>query len=145
MRYWDSSALVVLLVDQPHSVRLRELYEEDPEIVTWTLSEVEIRSALQRLGREGAVDERSLQLGMQQADALWRRVFAVTAIEAVGSLRWVRILALLLAGASVVLGARSAESGARPADAHPGEREEEQQQRQRTPHERDPHPAPPPL
>lgn len=83
MRYWDSSALVVLLVDQPHSVRLRELYEEDPEIVTWTLSEVEIRSALQRLGRESAVDERSLQLGMQQADALWRRVFAVTAIEAV--------------------------------------------------------------
>lgn len=63
MKYWDSSALVSLLVDEAHSARRIHLLEEDPFIVTWWGSQVECASALNRLHREGAID--ALELGQR--------------------------------------------------------------------------------
>ena len=55
MKYWDSSALVPLCVDEASSPRLREIYRADPTVVTWWGSEIECVSALARLEREGAM------------------------------------------------------------------------------------------
>jgi predicted nucleic acid-binding protein len=55
MRYWDTSALVPLLVAEKRSKRVMELLREDSNIVTWTLSWVEIVSALERRVREGSI------------------------------------------------------------------------------------------
>ncbi len=55
MKYWDSSALMPLCVDEASSPRLREIYRADPTVVTWWGSEIECVSALARLEREGAM------------------------------------------------------------------------------------------
>lgn len=55
MRYWDSSALVPLFVSEKHSVRVREWLKEDPAIVTWGWTRVEIAAAIERRAREQRV------------------------------------------------------------------------------------------
>ncbi|OQW96231.1 MAG: hypothetical protein BWK77_05765 [Verrucomicrobia bacterium A1] len=56
MRYWDSSAIIPLLVRQPLSEGVRGLALADPDTVTWWGTEIECRSALARLRREDAVN-----------------------------------------------------------------------------------------
>ena len=58
MRFWDSSAIVPLLVDQPSSARVIEVYGQDRVIAVWWATEVECASALARLERDGAADMR---------------------------------------------------------------------------------------
>jgi predicted nucleic acid-binding protein len=57
VRFWDSSALVPLLVQQPSSKRADSWFAEDSRPAVWTLSIVEITSALWRLVRERHLDE----------------------------------------------------------------------------------------
>jgi len=55
MRFWDSSALVALLVEEPDSeLRARQL-AEDPVLAVWWATEVECESAIQRRRREGTL------------------------------------------------------------------------------------------
>ena len=51
MRFWDSSALVPLLVEEEATDELLDLYPED-EIVVWWGTEVQCASAVARLERE---------------------------------------------------------------------------------------------
>jgi uncharacterized protein len=53
VKFWDSSALVPLLVDEPSTGALASLYTRDPVIVTWWAAEVECASAVARLERDG--------------------------------------------------------------------------------------------
>jgi predicted nucleic acid-binding protein len=55
MRFWDSSALLPLFVDEPHSAAVEALVHEDPSMVVWWGSRVECGSAVHRLRREGAL------------------------------------------------------------------------------------------
>lgn len=55
MRYWDSSALVPLCVDETSSPRMRETYRSDPAVITWWGSEIECVSAFARLERESSM------------------------------------------------------------------------------------------
>lgn len=63
MRFWDTSAVVPLLVEEPMSGSLKTLLKEDPEIVVWWATWVECVSALSRHLREeeaeSAAGERS--------------------------------------------------------------------------------------
>ena len=56
MRFWDSSALVALLVDEPDSARRAKQLGEDPVPAVWWATPVECESAVQRRLREGALD-----------------------------------------------------------------------------------------
>ena len=56
MRFWDSSAIVPLLVKQPRSPDAERWLSEDSDLMVWTLSPVEVTSALQRLVREGSLE-----------------------------------------------------------------------------------------
>lgn len=76
MRYWDSSALVPLLVEEQESARRMELIQEDPAVVTWWGSQVECASALNRLHREGAIDAHELGHSLERL-----RLFAATWTE----------------------------------------------------------------
>lgn len=72
MKYWDSSALVALVVDEPRSAERRATIRRDPVIVTWWGSRIECASALNRLNRDNRFEsegfDRSLdQLGMLAA------------------------------------------------------------------------------
>jgi len=55
VKYWDSSALVPLCVEEASSPRMQGIYRDDPVIVTWWGSEIECVSALARLERESAI------------------------------------------------------------------------------------------
>ena len=70
MRYWDSSALVSLLVDEAGSENRRAVLRQDQGIVTWWGSWVECASAVCRLYREGAIDDAGLEQSLDRLGAL---------------------------------------------------------------------------
>jgi len=53
MRFWESSAIVPLLLEEPRTAAVVDIYEQDNALVVWALTEVEIASALARRDREG--------------------------------------------------------------------------------------------
>lgn len=55
MRFWDSSALVPLCVDEPATDATSVLFRDDREVAVWWATPVECASALARLEREGAL------------------------------------------------------------------------------------------
>ena len=57
MRFWDSSAVVPLLVGQAASPRASEWLRQDEGMALWTLTSIEVVSALRRLVRERALAE----------------------------------------------------------------------------------------
>ena len=57
MKFWDSSAVVSLLVAEPGTRAAQTLLREDQGIVVWWATPVECASAIARLEREGALDE----------------------------------------------------------------------------------------
>ena len=56
MRFWDSSAIVPLVIDEPGRASLLEMLETDPVMVVWWGTSVELVSAVSRREREGALD-----------------------------------------------------------------------------------------
>ncbi len=55
MKFWDASAIVPLLVEEPPSAALLALIERDPVMLVWWGTPVECISALARREREGAL------------------------------------------------------------------------------------------
>ncbi|MGI8703721.1 MAG: type II toxin-antitoxin system VapC family toxin [Candidatus Limnocylindrales bacterium] len=84
MRFWDSSAVVPLLVAESSSAAVMREYEFDPEVVAWWTTEAECVSALARLEREGSLTAPSMGEGIRRLDGLtraWREVQPVTAVR----------------------------------------------------------------
>ena len=77
MRFWDSSALLPLLIDEPRGAQLRQLLAEDPVILAWWSSRVEMASALARREREGLLAENEAAAafaGLQRLAQSWEEV-----------------------------------------------------------------------
>jgi uncharacterized protein len=74
---------VPLLVEQGSSSRVTAWVAEDRTMVLWTLTPVEVVSALRRLVREGAIDEGSAQRGESRLDELVHACHVVVDIEPV--------------------------------------------------------------
>ena len=68
MKFWDTAALVPLIVDEPTTPALRRLLAKDRGVAVWMLTRVEMLSALGRLGR--ATDELSDVLPSARADVM---------------------------------------------------------------------------
>jgi hypothetical protein len=83
MRFWDSSAVVPLLVRQKSSATVDGWLEADPAVALWTLSPIEIGSALWRLVREGALPEEDALRGEARSGELVAASHVVVDIEAV--------------------------------------------------------------
>lgn len=86
MRFWDSSAVVPLLVEQGASSRVAAWAAEDRTIILWTLTPVEVVSALRRLVREGAIDEGVARQAETRLDELLHACHVVVDVEAVKAL-----------------------------------------------------------
>lgn len=119
MRFWDSSAVVSLIVQQPGSREIEGWLTEDADVITWTLTLtltlVEVVSALRRLVRDGDLAERIALEAETLAGDLVRRTHVVADLERVKMLacRLLRVHALRAADA-LQLGAALAW-----ADGHP--------------------------
>jgi predicted nucleic acid-binding protein len=85
MRFWDSSALVPLVVRQRTSSAADRWLKEDAEIAVWALTPLEITSALWRLVREGTLTEDDALRADVRTDELASGSYAVVDLEAVKS------------------------------------------------------------
>lgn len=77
MRFWDSSALVPLLLEEPASGAARSLLRGDHAIVVWRLSGAEVVSALWRRRRAGDIEEGerlSAEQGLSSLERVWTTV-----------------------------------------------------------------------
>jgi len=57
MRFWDSSAIVPLILQEEETAAMRTLFAEDRDVVVWALTGLEVASALWRRARTGDLDE----------------------------------------------------------------------------------------
>jgi len=62
LRFWDSSAVVPLLVEQESSPLVAAWLAQDEVLVLWTFTQVEVVSALRRLVREKSLEEKVARL-----------------------------------------------------------------------------------
>ena len=79
MKFWDSSAVVPLLVEQAATVEMQALAAADPLLLVWWSTAVECGSALARLEREAALDAASAGGAfsrLTQLAASWQEVEA---------------------------------------------------------------------
>ena len=77
MRFWDSSAIVPLLVAESSTRALVTEFVRDPELVVWWATEVECVSALARLERAASIDAPAMGEALARLDALalaWHEV-----------------------------------------------------------------------
>ena len=83
MRFWDTSALVPLFIADPATARARRWLADDPDVTVWTLSRVELLSALARRRRAQPTAADRLREARRAALAAWERWSEVTAVELV--------------------------------------------------------------
>lgn len=83
MRFWDSSALIPLFLDEPGTARARRWSRDDPDTVVWTLTRVELLSALARRRRERPDALASVTRARAHALDAWERWVEITSIDTV--------------------------------------------------------------
>lgn len=115
MRFWDSSALVPLIVGEAATSWARKLLRSDSASVIWTLSQVEVRSALSRRLREKAMTRRTFDEARRRSERLFVALSHIVALEQVCE-RAIRLLDLhdLRAADALQLAAALVASGERP-------------------------------
>jgi uncharacterized protein len=83
VRFWDTSALLPLFVSEPASRRVRTWLRRDPVVIVWTLTRVEVVSALARREREEPEKARALLRARRQALSAWEEWSEVVAVDPV--------------------------------------------------------------
>lgn len=83
MRFWDSSAIVPLVVPQAHTAAAERLLKEDPDIVVWWASQAECTSALTRLAREGPMNDDQVDLAVTRLSTLLQSAIEVDPVPAI--------------------------------------------------------------
>ena len=84
MRYWDSSALLPLIVQEHATGVVQSLLQDDRDVLTWWASRVQAASALSRLGREGALKGAGLETAFTRLGSLartWDEVLPTDAVR----------------------------------------------------------------
>ncbi len=84
MKFWDSSAIVPLVVAETSTDAVRAIAQTDPVMCVWWATEVECVSALARLEREGALTEPATMTAIERLDVLaesWNEVQPVAAVR----------------------------------------------------------------
>ncbi|MEQ8857977.1 MAG: type II toxin-antitoxin system VapC family toxin [Pseudomonadales bacterium] len=66
MRFWDASAIVALLVDEPSHPVLARALDDDAVMLVWWASPVECVSALARRERDGSLGEPAMRAALNR-------------------------------------------------------------------------------
>ena len=83
MRFWDTSALLPLVVAESETTRTERWLRDDPAVVVWMLTRVELLSALARRRREVPRSARVLTAARREVLHAWERWAEITAVEPV--------------------------------------------------------------
>ena len=85
MRFWDSSAIVPLLLEEPARERMLAALDSDPVMLAWWATPVELVSALSRRERDGGLTLDDATAAIERVRALeraWQTVLPTDAIRA---------------------------------------------------------------
>ena len=83
MRFWDSSAIVPLVLEERASVACRRALRADPAMAVWALTRTEVVSAIRRRERAGDLDAAQVATALGRIEARAARWTEVDAIEQV--------------------------------------------------------------
>jgi len=83
VKFWDSSALIPLLVEEETTVPIRDLFLGEPGVIAWWGTPVECTSAVSRLEREGRLSPQAATEALERLDALARHWHRIEPVEAV--------------------------------------------------------------
>jgi len=83
VRFWDTSALIPLIVAEQATPRAERWLREDPDVIVWTLTRVELLSALARCRREEPTAGRRLLAARREILSAWQHWSEITAVEIV--------------------------------------------------------------
>jgi predicted nucleic acid-binding protein len=116
VRFWDSSAVVPLIIDEPGRERLLALLETDPVMVVWWGTSVELVSALSRRERDGSLPTSVANAAVERVRKLERTWHQVAPTDSVRQ-RAQRLLRVhpLRAADSLQLAAALSVAGGEPA------------------------------
>lgn len=84
MRFWDASAIVPLLLDEPESPALRQLLRGDTGLVVWWGTPVECASAIARVARDGTLtgpDETAALDLLRTLERSWHEILPATPVR----------------------------------------------------------------
>jgi antitoxin (DNA-binding transcriptional repressor) of toxin-antitoxin stability system/predicted nucleic acid-binding protein len=81
VRFWDTSALVPACAPQPTTKIIAGGLRADPRLVLWTLTPVELTSAVQRLVRDGALSTAEAVSAETRADHRFRSALFIRDTE----------------------------------------------------------------
>jgi predicted nucleic acid-binding protein len=84
VKFWDTSAIVPLLVNEPSTRTVRALLDEDASVLVWWATRAECISALHRQIREGSLnleDERKARQALQHLASAWSEVQPTEALR----------------------------------------------------------------
>ena len=119
MKFWDSSAIVPLILREPRSNNAIGIYQKDSVMIVWWASKVEIVSALARSERNGLLQNKPVKEAVDRLSiisAAWHEVQPVEFVRehAIRLLRMHDLKAadsLQLAAAIVISEYRTAQMG----------------------------------
>lgn len=83
MRFWDSSAIVPLMIVEAGSARVRNWFDSDSEIIVWTLTRLELLSAIARRRREDSRSAAMLTVARRNILRAWDGWSEITTVELV--------------------------------------------------------------
>lgn len=83
MKFWDTSAIIPLVLVESASARVRNWYRTDSEIIVWTLTRVELLSAIARRRREDSRSTPMLTAARRNIIRAWDGWSEVTTVELV--------------------------------------------------------------
>jgi len=106
VRYWDASAIVPLAIAEPSSDKARDWFSQDPVVVTWAWTRVELASAVERRARQGQLSRQ------ERRGCLDRFAELARAWDEVIDLHSVRLRALAVLARHPLRAADAAQLGA---------------------------------
>jgi uncharacterized protein len=96
MKFWDSSALLPLAIDETSSEKLAAMFRNDPQVIAWWATPVECASAIARREREGGLTRASAIEATRRLTRLqngWREIQPIEPIRDLAT-RLLRVHAL---------------------------------------------------
>jgi len=73
LRFWDSSAIIPLLIDEPTTTGMQAVFVDDSEMSVWWGTSVECASALARKRRESRIPGHAMETAYLRLAAFQRR------------------------------------------------------------------------
>jgi predicted nucleic acid-binding protein len=77
VRFWDTSALVSLVIEEPRSAGCRRLVKDGAGIAVWTLTRTEMTSAVWQHARSGTLSPANVPRALSRVESLARRWFEI--------------------------------------------------------------------